>query len=29
MFGSLQPRTVRVRAGWFTIANFEIDTGIR
>jgi hypothetical protein len=28
-FGSPQPRTVRVRAGRFAVANFEIDTGIR
>jgi len=27
--GSLTPRAVRVRAGRFTVANFEIDTGIR
>ena len=29
IFGTLTPRTVRVVAGHFTIANFEIDTGIR
>ena len=29
IFGTLAPRTVRVVAGRFTVANFEIDTGIR
>ena len=29
IFGSLTPRTVRVVAGRFSVANFEIDTGIR
>ena len=29
MAGSLQPHTVRVRQARFTIANFEIDTGLR
>jgi hypothetical protein len=29
MFGSPQPRTVRVLPGHFAAANFEIDTGIR
>ena len=29
VFGRLAPRTVRVVAGRFTVANFEIDTGIR
>jgi hypothetical protein len=29
MFGSPQPRTVRVVRGLFAVANFEIDTGIR
>lgn len=28
-FGSPQPRTVRVLPGHFTVANFELDTGIR
>lgn len=28
-FGSPQPRTVRVQAGRFAVANFELDTGIR
>jgi hypothetical protein len=28
-FGSLQPRTVRVLAGRFAVADFELDTGIR
>ena len=28
-FGTLTPRTLRVFAGRFTVANFEIDTGIR
>lgn len=27
--GGFPPRTVRVRQGCFTVANFEIDTGIR
>jgi hypothetical protein len=27
--GGMHPRTVRVLAGRFTVANFEIDTGIR
>jgi hypothetical protein len=29
MFGSPQPRTVRVVRGHFAVANFELDTGIR
>ena len=29
IFGTLTPRTVRVVAGRFTVANFDIDTGIR
>ena len=27
--GGMQPRTVRVLVGRFTVANFELDTGIR
>ena len=29
MFGTIAPRTVRVVAGRFAVANFEIDTGVR
>ena len=29
VFSSLTPRMVRVQMGRFTVANFEIDTGIR